>query len=103
MPFVLGCATGFKVMERINRFGGQGDIRCRSLLKIPYFNLPLIDAFGALHHMVMRGIESKPIFKDVTDREDLIDRLSSLLQEMDADTTRRHRSIRVDLRRLPLS
>ena len=40
-----------------------------------------IDAPGALHHIVIRGIEGKAIFKDDTDREDFIDRLSSLLQE----------------------
>ena len=41
-----------------------------------------IDAPGALHHIVIRGIEGKAIFKDDTDREDFIERLSSLLQEM---------------------
>ena len=40
-----------------------------------------IDASGALHHIVIRGIERKAIFKDDTDREDFIERLSSLLQE----------------------
>ena len=40
-----------------------------------------IDAPGALHHIVIRGIEGKAIFKDDTDREDFIERLSSLLQE----------------------
>ena len=33
---------------------------------------------GALHHVVMRGIEGKAIFKDNTEREDFIERLSSL-------------------------
>ena len=93
MPFVLGCATGFKVMERINRYGGQGDIRCWSLLKIPYFNLPRIDAPGAFRHIVIRGFERKAIFKDDTDREDFIERLSRLLQEMDADAIGRYRSL----------
>ena len=40
-----------------------------------------IDAPGALHHIVIRGIERKAVFKDDTDREDFIERLSSLLQE----------------------
>ena len=44
-----------------------------------------IDAPGALHHIVIRGIERKAIFKDDTDREDFFERLSSLPQEMDAD------------------
>ena len=40
-----------------------------------------IDAPGALHHIVLRGIERKAIFKDDTDREDFLERLSGLLQE----------------------
>ena len=40
-----------------------------------------IDAPGALHHIVIRGIERKAIFEDDDDREDFIDRLSGLLQE----------------------
>ena len=40
-----------------------------------------IDAPGALHHIVIRGIERKAIFKEDTDREDFVERLSSLLQE----------------------
>ena len=39
-----------------------------------------IDAPGDLHHIVIRGIERKAIFKDDTDREDFIERLSSLRQ-----------------------
>ena len=35
-----------------------------------------IDAPGTLHHIVHRGIERKEIFKDDTDREDFIERLS---------------------------
>jgi REP element-mobilizing transposase RayT len=34
-----------------------------------------------LHHIVIRGIERKAIYKDDTDREDFVERLSSLLQE----------------------
>ncbi len=41
-----------------------------------------IDAPGALHHMVIRGIERKAIFEDDKDREDFLERLSGLLQEM---------------------
>jgi len=40
-----------------------------------------IDAPGALHHIVVRGIERKAIFKDDTDRENFIQRLTGLLQE----------------------
>ena len=57
--------------------------------EIPYFNhMPRrarIDAPGALHHIVIRGIKRKAIFNDDTDREDFIERFSRLLQDMDAD------------------
>ena len=74
--------------------------------KIPYLNhMPRrarIDATGALHHIVMRGIERKALFKDDTDREDFIERLSGLPQEMDADAIGRHRSVRGYRRCVPL-
>ena len=41
-----------------------------------------IDEPGALHHIVIRGIERKAIFEDDQDREDFLERLSRLLQEM---------------------
>ena len=62
-----------------------------------------IDAPGALHHIVIRGIERKAVFKDDTDREDFIERHSSLLQEMDADAIGRYRSVRGHRRCVPLS
>ena len=40
-----------------------------------------IDAPGALHHIVIRGIERKGIFADDKDREDFLERLSGLLQD----------------------
>ncbi len=40
-----------------------------------------IDAPLALHHIIIRGIERKAIFKDDTDREDFIERLSLLFEE----------------------
>lgn len=40
-----------------------------------------IDAPGALHHIVVRGIERRAIFTDDKDREDFLERLSGLLQE----------------------
>jgi len=61
-----------------------------------------IDAPGALHHIVIQGVERKAIFKDNTDQEDFIDRLSNLLQEMDADAIGRYRSVRGPRRRSPL-
>lgn len=41
-----------------------------------------IESPGALHHIVIRGIERKAIFEDDQDREDFLKRLSRLLQEM---------------------
>jgi REP-associated tyrosine transposase len=40
-----------------------------------------IDAPGALHHVIVRGIERKNIFKDDTDRDDFLERLSTILPE----------------------
>jgi REP element-mobilizing transposase RayT len=40
-----------------------------------------IDAPGALHHIIVRGIERKRIFVDDKDREDFLERMSALLQE----------------------
>jgi len=40
-----------------------------------------LDAPGGLHHIVIRGIERNAIFKDDTDREDSVEKLSSLLHE----------------------
>ena len=38
-----------------------------------------IDAPGVLHHIIIRGIERRKIFRD--DKDNLIDRLSILLSE----------------------
>ena len=40
-----------------------------------------IDAPVALHHIICRGIERRPIFKDDRDRADFVGRLSLLLPE----------------------
>ena len=40
-----------------------------------------IDAPGAIHHVIIRGIERKRIFEDDKDREDFLARLCGLLQE----------------------
>ena len=40
-----------------------------------------IDAPGALHHIIIRGIERKAIFKDGSDRANFLDRLSALVSE----------------------
>lgn len=40
-----------------------------------------IDAPGALHHIIIRGIERKAIFRDVLDRTHFLDRLGRILSE----------------------
>jgi putative transposase len=40
-----------------------------------------LDAPGVLHHIMIRGIERRPIFKADQDREDLLERLSALLPD----------------------
>ena len=40
-----------------------------------------IDAPGALHHIIVRGIERSEIFKDNIDRNDFLDRLGKIIQE----------------------
>ena len=40
-----------------------------------------IDAPGALHHIIIRGIERKKIFKDTVDRNDFLERLEKIFTE----------------------
>jgi REP element-mobilizing transposase RayT len=40
-----------------------------------------IDAPGALHHIICRGIERRKIFDDDADRENFLDRLGIILKE----------------------
>ena len=40
-----------------------------------------IDAPGALHHIIIRDIERKAIFKDDSDRDNFLDRLGALVLE----------------------
>ena len=40
-----------------------------------------LDAPGVLHHIMIRGIERRKIFKNDKDHEDFLDRLSILLPE----------------------
>jgi putative transposase len=40
-----------------------------------------IDAPGALHHIIVRGIEKRKIFKDHSDRQNFIARLGDILRE----------------------
>jgi len=41
--------------------------------------LARLDAPGVIHHVIIRGIERRAIFRDNTDRQDLINRLAHLL------------------------
>ena len=40
-----------------------------------------IDAPGALHHIIIRGIERKAIFKDTSDRENFFERFGHIISE----------------------
>jgi len=39
---------------------------------------PRLDALGVLHHVMVRGIEGRPIFRDDRDRDDFVQRLATL-------------------------
>jgi putative transposase len=40
-----------------------------------------IDAPGALHHVIVRGINRRKIFFDDSDRDDFLDRLGGILSD----------------------
>lgn len=44
-----------------------------------------IDTPGALHHIIVRGIKRKKIFKDDTDRVKFLERLGPLLSDTKTD------------------
>ncbi len=43
-----------------------------------------LDASGVLHHIMIRGIERRKIFRNDKDREDFLDRLSTLIPKAEA-------------------
>jgi putative transposase len=43
---------------------------------------PRLDASGSLHHVILRGIESRRILETKKDREDDLDRLETVLVEI---------------------
>ncbi|MDZ7582745.1 MAG: hypothetical protein U5R30_19720 [Deltaproteobacteria bacterium] len=43
--------------------------------------LSRLDAPGILHHVIIRGIERKSIFRDTTDKQNLVDRLDQLIPQ----------------------
>ena len=40
-----------------------------------------IDSPGALHHIIIRGIERKAVFKDSADRDNFIERFGGIIKE----------------------
>ena len=50
-----------------------------------YLNLmprkAILDAPGALHHIIVKGIERSAIFWDDTDRDNLLNRLAGILRD----------------------
>ncbi len=55
------------------------------MLACPIPRKARVDSPGALHHIIIRGIERKPIFKDKIDYRAFIDRLSKVLVETGSD------------------
>ncbi len=51
--------------------------------------LARLDALGVLHHLMIRGIERRNIFRINKDREDLLDRLSKLMRRLLTELARR--------------
>ncbi|MBW2248171.1 MAG: transposase, partial [Deltaproteobacteria bacterium] len=45
------------------------------------FRLARLDAPGVLHHIIIRGIERRKIFRNDEDKDNFIDRLSNLLPQ----------------------
>ena len=43
--------------------------------------LARLDAPGVLHHVIIRGIERKKIFRDKADQDNFIDRLTRFIPE----------------------
>ena len=43
--------------------------------------LARLDTLGVLHHVIIRGIERRKIFKDNKDKDNFLDRLETLLPE----------------------
>ena len=56
---------------------------------------PRIDALGALHHIIIRAIERKAIFREERDRERFLERLGSVLAADRRLRQRKERLIRI--------
>ena len=46
-----------------------------------------IDAPGALHHVICRGIERRKIFREDSDRDDFLKRLETILGDTQTPVT----------------
>ena len=44
-----------------------------------------MDAPGALHHIIIRGIERKAIFMDNADRANFVERIGRIITESETD------------------
>jgi len=80
---VLYANGSFRPFEAALSTVVKGTFFCCQGARIPYLKRTLrharIDAPCALHHIIIRGIERKAIFDDVQNREEFLERLSSLL------------------------
>ncbi len=45
---------------------------------------PRLDAPGTLHHVIVRGIEKRPIFEDKADRDNFVSHMGRLAQETES-------------------
>ncbi|MFH1934754.1 MAG: hypothetical protein ABIN18_24700 [Pseudomonadota bacterium] len=56
------------------------------MMKVMWYEIHMprlarLDAPGVLHHVIIRGIERRKIFKDNKDKHNFLDRLGTLLPE----------------------
>ena len=56
-------------------------IRLKELYKLTMPRKARIDAPGALHHIICRGIERRKIFDNDADRDNFLERLGTILKE----------------------
>ena len=59
---------GWALVDRANVIDDIGEIMRRSVR---------LDAQGVLQHVIIRGIEGRKIFRDISDRNDFLKRLSA--------------------------
>ena len=65
--------TGYGIGDDCEKvINGTGMLAC------PHARNARVDSLGALHPIIIRGVESKPIFKDRIDYAGFIDQLSKV-------------------------